>query len=105
MDPERAPATVVAMTSFDACLDLTVRVVPGGTPPKVAVERVRSAVQALPGAAWISVEWCGDAPGESRWLRVFPEGEGAEQWDGTWADLRERITATVRHALDGGAAP
>ncbi len=88
------------MPPFDACLDLTVRMLPGGVAPDAAVGRVRTAVEALPGAGWVSVEWCGDTPGESRWLRVFPAGRGGEQHDGAWAELRERIAAAARQALD-----
>ena len=88
------------MPPFDVCLDLTVRTVPEGMAPQIAVERVRSAIEALPGAGWVSVEWCGHAP--SRWLRVFPAGVGSEQEDGEWAELRERITATMQEALVEG---
>ncbi len=91
------------MPPFDACIDLTMRTVPEGIAPPVAVERVRSAVEELPGAEWISVEWCGDAPGD--WLRVFPAGVGREQEDGEWAELAERITATVHEALGADRRP
>ena len=91
------------MPPFDACIDLTVRTVPEAIAPGDAVERVRSAVEALPGAGWISVEWHGDAPG--RWLRVFPVGVAREQEDGEWAELAERITATVYETLGADRDP
>ena len=77
--------------------------VPATVPSKAAVARVRTAVEAMPGAGWISVEWCGDAPGESRWLRVFPAGDGREQWDGVWEGVWERIATAVRDALAADA--
>ena len=85
------------MPPFDACIDLTTRTVPAGMAPPDAVARVRSAVEALPGAGWISIEWSGDVPGD--WLRVFPAGVGSEQEEGEWADLREQIIATMQQAL------
>lgn len=64
------------MTSFDVCIDLTVHIVPAGISPAVAVARVREAVERVPGAGWISVEWCGDAPASAPWLRLFRQGNG-----------------------------
>lgn len=87
------------MTEFDACIDLTVHNVPAGVPSDVAVSRVRAAVEKLPGAAWISVEWCGEAPESPLWLRLFKAGNGQQQSGGAWDVLADKITATMRDAL------
>jgi hypothetical protein len=58
---------------FEASIDLTTDVVPQ------AVERVRLAVEQLPGASWISVEWCGQMPSAKlpiEWVRVYRRGRG-----------------------------
>ena len=81
-------------TKFDASIDLLTRLVPSDIPSAAAVERVRSAVERLPGANWISVEWCGDVPGSPPWLRLYKSG-------GIWDELTHLIKATALHALEG----
>ena len=93
------PATVL---EFDACIDLTQHNTPTGIAGADAVRRVREAVEALPGAAWISVEWCGPAPPSLSWLRLFRRGDGRERTEEpAFRELRERIAHLV-HA--GGRA-
>jgi hypothetical protein len=47
---------------FDASIDLPTDVVASPIPLHQAADRVRLAVEQLPGAFWISVEWCGQMP-------------------------------------------
>jgi hypothetical protein len=83
------------MEEFDACIDLTVHNVSTGD-PQSAVARVRSEVEALPGASWISVEWYGAPPPGLSWLRLFRRGDGRERADEAgFAEMRERIAAIV----------
>ena len=62
------------MLLFDASVDLTRHSVPRGMAPAVAVERTREALGALAGAGWVSVEWCGEAPTDADWVRVYKPG-------------------------------
>jgi hypothetical protein len=59
------------MQPFDASVDLTVHTVPGHLDPSQAVARVRAAVESLPGAGWVSVEWCGDATASLPWVTLY----------------------------------
>jgi hypothetical protein len=72
------------MTSFDASIDLTVHTVPASIPPDAAVQRVRTAVEALDGAAWVSVAWCGDCPPGLPWLRVWAAGDSTPRAGVRW---------------------
>ena len=87
------------MTPFDACIDLTIHNVPAGISSVVAVARVREAVEKVPGAGWVSVEWCGDAPASGLWLRLFKQGNGQQQSGGEWDLLADQITVIMRDAL------
>lgn len=93
------------MIRFDASIDLTVHTVPVGIPPPVAVARVRSYVEGLPGAGWISVEWYGDAPSSLPWLAIYRPGHAASQTTGPSATLAATRETAVFHALqlDGEA--
>ncbi len=86
---------------FDASIDLTLgqRRHWMGTPAG-AVSAVGVAVRALPGAGWIDVEYCGDAPGD-RVLRLYPQGRSRGADGAEWDRLGDEITRTVRHALHG----
>jgi len=83
------------MPEFDACIDLVAAIVPARFEPQVAVVLVRSAVERIPGANWISVEWCGNSPQTDSFIRVFARGHGKIREDGPYAQAREQI----RHAL------
>lgn len=84
---------------FDCSIDLTMHTVPSTVPPDQAIRRVRKAIEALPGAGWISVTWCGDAPPELPWLRLYQPGEGGEQTGNEWDALATDIRAATRGAL------
>jgi hypothetical protein len=88
-------------TNFDASIDLTTRLVPADISSVASVERVRSAVERLSGANWISVEWCGDVPGNPPWVRLYKRGESRPQSGGSWDELAELIKTTVLSALEG----
>ncbi len=83
---------------FDASIDLVASQVPDWLPPEDAVRRVREAVEALPGAGWVSVEWCGNAP-HVRWIRLYRPGHGAVMEGPPWDHLQARIEAVVGHAI------
>lgn len=89
---------------FDTSLDLTTEQAPAYVPPREAVARVRQAVERLPGAFWISVEWCGQLPAVEQpveWVRVYRRGEsGVMQglpWDAIKADIKAAVAACTSH--------
>jgi hypothetical protein len=55
---------------FDASIDLVAGHLPEGLPPQEGVRRARGAVEAVPGAGWVSVEWCGHIPAV-KWIRLY----------------------------------
>ena len=83
---------------FDVSVDLVAGHLPQGLAPTDAVRRVRAAVEALPGAMWVSVEWCGDAPA-IRWLRLYRRGRGEEMKGDPWDRLRNEVKVAVAQAL------
>ncbi len=90
------------MLQFDASVDLTEHNIPPGMPPAVAVERARAALGALTGAGWVSVEWCGGAPAEASWVRIFKRG-AAEPLPGPAGEaVAALLKMTVRKALFSG---
>jgi hypothetical protein len=85
---------------FDASIDLTTDVVPPHIPPHQAAERVRLAVEQLPGAFWISVEWCGQMPSLKQpieWVRVYRRSRGGimegRPWDAIKVDIKAKVAA------------
>ena len=83
---------------FDASLSLTVRHLAGTLHeglPREAVEAVREAVRALPGAAYVDVAWCGNLPGN--WA-VLDRLEMVEEPKHDPADLR-RLKAAVEETV------
>ena len=47
---------VFHMAEFDACIDVGPYNMPAGYDPEAAIQTMRHAVEAIPGARWISVE-------------------------------------------------
>jgi hypothetical protein len=85
---------------FDASIDLVAHQLPEGLPPPEATRRARAAVEALPGAGWISVEWCGHFPvAAAGWVRVYWRGRGEVMEGRSWRDLQAVIGAEVAAAL------
>jgi hypothetical protein len=87
---------------YDASIDLTTDVIPAHVPPLDAVGRVRTAVEKLPGAFWISVEWCGSLPPVQppiEWVRVYRRHRGntmaGEPWDTIKADIKATVAAVL----------
>jgi hypothetical protein len=85
-------------TRFDASIDLTDRLVPPGADPYAAISRVRTAVEALPGSGWVSMEWCASAPGSS-WLRLYRPGYAEAMAGGEWDALGDLVEGVVREAV------
>ena len=57
------------------------------------------------GAGWVSVEWCGGAPAEASWVRVFKPG-AAEPLPGPAGEaVLALLKMTVRKALFTGPTP
>jgi hypothetical protein len=83
---------------FDASLDLRADLVPDNLTPREAVELVRAAVEALPGAGWISVAWCGHCP-PVPWVRVYKPGRGEAMEGGEWDLIEARIKAAAMAAV------
>jgi hypothetical protein len=87
-------------TAFDCSIDLTKHhPVPADLAPSQAAELVRAAIEALPGARWVSVEWCGDTPPDLPWLRVYALGDGREQSGGVWSELADSLRMIVHRTL------
>jgi hypothetical protein len=87
---------------FDASIDLTTDVVPLHVPPHLAVERVRLAVEQLPGASWISVEWCDQMPSLKQpieWVRVYRRSQGGIMEGSSWKTIKADIEAKAVAAL------
>lgn len=88
---------------FDASIDLVDGLFSAGAPTKTemvqAAERVRRAVEALPGSGWISVEPCLSSPAGSGWLRLYRRGQSKPQSGGDWDALAEQVQRVVRSAL------
>jgi hypothetical protein len=61
---------------FDVSLDLLDRHLPPGMSDAEAADRVRAAVQAIPGVQYISLEVCRGVPGDPIWLRLYRPGDG-----------------------------
>ncbi len=84
---------------WDASIDrVAAHLAPGIRVPGDAVDRVRAAVESLPGACWVSVEWHDDIPAV-RWLRVFWSGNSLEPDGPDWDALRRRIASTIEEVL------
>ena len=86
--------------SFDVTIDLTDDIVPPGVRPHQAVHRVRAAVEAMPGAGWVSVDYFGLIPPGLPWIVLYEAGCVLTLEPALTGDLAARIEATVRVALD-----
>ena len=85
---------------FDVSIDITEAVLTSGSPmPPDAAKRVRNAVQALPGAGWVSVEVCDGTPPGLLWLALYRPG-GSERLDGgEWDEIARSVEKAVRTTL------
>ena len=70
--------------------------------PKEAVEAVRAAVEAIPGAAIVSVDWCGDLPGTWHvldWLELVNVPNEASAFRALQAAIEEAVTEALMASL------
>lgn len=88
----------VPRMEFDASIDLVADHLPEGLPSRDGVQRAREAVEALPGAGWISIEYCGHYP-PGEWIRLFRPGRGEVMEGGPWDQLRANVVATIAAAM------
>ena len=84
---------------FDAAIDLTPAIA-GKLGPGDAVRLAGDAVRSLPGAGWIDVEWCGGAPGNLAWMRLYQPGRSQPQVGGDWDTLARLVEEAVVAALE-----
>lgn len=89
------------MDFFDVSVDLLDRMLPppDATSDAEAVYRVRAAVQAIPGAKYVSLEVCRGVPGNPIWLRIYRPGNGEVMTGAEWDGMAERVEAAVSGAL------
>ncbi len=86
--------------AFDCSVDLTARhPIPAEVPPSAAAGLVRTGIEALPGARWISFDWCGDAPPDLPWLGVYAVGDCREKSGGICSNLANGVRMTVLRTL------
>lgn len=83
--------------TFDACIDLLARDVPRGMSAADAVRAVRQAVEALPGASWIDVEFLGEGF-PPRDLVQLPPVYQVRVWQHAGSALFDQLTLDVRTA-------
>ena len=93
--PRLRPVAAPPPTPFDAVISLGSYNLPDGVAPARAVVAVRQAVNALPGAGWISVEHHAVGGGANA-VAVTPAAAGAEG-----AAVAARVEAAVARALAG----
>jgi hypothetical protein len=89
----------VTVRRFDASIDLPAAIVPPEMPPGEAVSRVRRAVEALPGAGCVSVDWSGLVPPGLPWLCLFEPGKQVAVTGGAWGSLAGDIQSAAQRAL------
>lgn len=95
--------------AFDALIALAPDMLPPGLSRADAVRAVRAAVQVMPGAGWVGVEYHGVPSGLGlRWVEVFPPDSGlplkGERWDALRATV-ERAARAALAALSPNALP
>ena len=99
-----APAKALAPVApaFDAVLALGPELLPPGVAPGAAVQAVRAAVQAMPGAGWVAVEAHGlRLPPGLGWVELHTPGGGTAPEGRAWSDLRAGVERVATAALAG----
>ncbi len=85
--------------NWDASIDIgSAHLEPGCSAPGEVVQRVRQAVERMPGAGSISVAWWGPVSAKE-WLRVYPRGQYLEPEGPEWERVRRLVQRTVALAL------
>jgi hypothetical protein len=90
------------MIKFDASIDLTPRMIPDGVDVQAALVATRRAVQTLPGANWISVEYYAEVSATIPWIRVFLPGNSRVQSGQKYIAIEDDIQAVVSLSLSKG---
>lgn len=94
---------------FDTLIALGPQHLPPGTDRGAAVDAVREAVQAMPGAEWVSVERHGMAlPAGMGWIELHAPGSSVRQAGATWDALRaevERVALAAMANLPAASEP
>lgn len=86
--------------AFDALIALAPDMLPPGSSRADAVRAVRAAVQAMPGAGWVGVEYHGVPSGLGlRWVEVLPPDSGLPLKGERWDALRATVERAARAAL------
>jgi hypothetical protein len=87
--------------NFDASIDQVDAILPGSArmSDTVAADRVRAAVERMPGAGWTSVAACPGVPSGSEWIRVYRPGCAEIMGGGEWPDIAGKVESAVRLAL------
>ena len=101
---ERAPPRDAPR--FDALIALGPQHLPSGIDRNAAAEAVREAVQAMPGAEWISVERHGMAlPAGMGWIELHAPGSSVPRVGATWDSLGAEVERVVLAAIASLPAP
>ena len=85
--------------SFDVTVDIPDEVVPAGMRPHQAVYRVREAVEAMPGARWVSVDYSGLLPPGIPWIVLYQPDSAIPMDVEQVSALAAMVEATARRAL------
>ncbi len=84
---------------FDATIDLPIGMVPDHLTPREVVSLVRRAVQAMPGAAWISVDYAGDVSATLPWLTLYQPDTASLLSEAVAGRLSDLVKSVVSGAL------
>jgi DNA repair protein RadC len=84
--------------AYDVLVTLGPYNMPAGVRPGDAIPAVRSAVEAIDGAGWVSVEHH-PVPTWSGWVEVFPAPGAGPADDAAVSAIRSRVEAVVRETL------
>jgi hypothetical protein len=87
------------MIAFDAAVELTKHNTPPSMRSLEAIDRVREAVRALPGANNVSVTWCSRPPSAHRWVSVHHNERRAARAVQVTNMLQEMVEVEVRLVL------
>jgi hypothetical protein len=88
---------------FDASITLGLHHLGRNTPAE-AVAAAQLAVESMPGAFWVSVEYGGDYPPHLQAVVVYPRGTCRIPATSVWERRRAAVEAVALRAMTGGAS-